>query len=61
MGLWKTIKKDVGINSRTSFLVGNERKVKFWYDKWCGDKSLCVSFPSWYALVLPKEVWMVDL
>ena len=41
--LWKTIGKywDTFYN-RSSFVVGNGRRVKFWKNKWCGDELLCV-------------------
>lgn len=35
--------------------------MKFWNDMWFGDESLCVSFPSLYALALPKEAWLIDI
>ena len=42
------------------FFMANWRKVKFWKDKWCGEESLCVSFPSLYALTISKETWVID-
>ena len=29
-------------------------------DKWCGDKSLCESFPSSFSISSSKEVWVTD-
>ena len=43
------------VNCRISFSVDNERKVKFWKDKWCGDEPLSISFPSLFALATLKE------
>ena len=62
VGLWKAIRNLWKIvNCRISFLVGNERRLKFWKDKWCGDEPLSVSFPSLFALATSKEAWVVDL
>ncbi|RVW40434.1 Protein arginine N-methyltransferase 2 [Vitis vinifera] len=36
-------------------------RVKFWKDIWCGDKPLCVSFPSLLALVVSKDAWVKDV
>ena len=49
------------MSSIISFLVGNSRRVKFWKDKWCGDKPLCVSFLPLFAIVVSKDVWVVDV
>ena len=35
----------IGTIGGTSNLVGNERKVKFWYDRWCGDNQGSKSRP----------------
>ena len=62
VGLWKAIRKDWDLLiSMVSFLVGNVRRVRFWKDKWCKDKPSCVTFLSLFALVVSKEVWMVDV
>ena len=62
VALWKAIRKDCDLLiSMVSFLVGNVRRVRFWKDKWCKDKPLCVTFLSLFALVVSKEVWMVDV
>lgn len=43
------------------FLVGNERKIGVWMDRWCGEVPLCRSFPSLFALISAKEAWVVDM
>ena len=54
--LWKTIRNEwLFLNSRLAYQVGNGRRVKFWKDKWCGDKPLCESFPSLYSIFLSKD------
>ena len=56
VGLWKAIRKEWNLLSdKFVFEVGNERRVSFWKDKWCGNEALCVSFPSLFALASSKE------
>ena len=58
-GLWKGIRMDWELESaRISFRVGNERRVSFWKDRWCGDSS-CVSLflPSLLCLLKRKLGW----
>ena len=56
VGLWKAIRKEWNLLSdKIVFEVGNERRVRFWKDKWCGNEALCVSFPSLFALASSKE------
>ena len=43
------------------FSTGDGRRVRFWEDRWCGDKALSLSFPSLYALVTSKEAWVVEV
>ena len=33
-----------------AFFVGDERRVRFWLDKWCGDEPLSSSFSSIFVL-----------
>ena len=60
VGLWKAIRKYWNIlSSRVAFLLGNGRRVKFWKDKWCGDKQLSI-FPLFICFYL-KEAWVEDV
>ena len=43
------------------FFVGNGRRVKFWKDNWCGNFTLCNSFPYLYAFSSYKEAWLEEL
>ena len=36
------------------------RRVRFWKDNWCGNNTLCDSFPSLYALADSKDAWVTD-
>ena len=45
VGVWKAIRKDwESIRSRSHFVVGNGRKVRFWKDLWCEDQTLKDAF-----------------
>nr|CAN69266.1 hypothetical protein VITISV_043642 [Vitis vinifera] len=62
VGLWKTLRKEWEVvKSRLVFVVGNGKRIKFWKDIWCGDESLCVSFPSLFALAVSKDAWVKDV
>ena len=62
VGLWKTLRKEWEVvKSRLFFVVGNGKRIKFWIDIWCGDESLCVSFPSLFALAVSKDAWVKDV
>ena len=53
---WKFIRNEwYTFFRRFSFKVGNGKRVKFWIDKWCGDKPLYVSFPSLFASYVAKK------
>lgn len=45
VGLWKAIRRLREIvNSGVFFSMGNDKRVKFWKDIWCGDKPLICFF-----------------
>lgn len=48
-------------SGKAFFEVCNGRRVKFWKDRCCEDKPLCVSFASLYAFALLEEAWVVDI
>ena len=43
------------------FFVSNERRVRFWFDKWCGNKPLKHLFPFLFDIVIPRDAWVVDV
>ncbi|RVW96170.1 LINE-1 reverse transcriptase-like [Vitis vinifera] len=49
------------LQNRVGFSVGNGRRVKFWKDNWCGNSTLCNSFPSLYAFASYKEAWIEEM
>ena len=61
VGPWKfTIKEwDTIVDLPLWWVMGG--RWSFWKDKCCGNEFLCVFFLSLYALVISKEVWVVDL
>ena len=62
MGLWKALWKwGHLINIKMSFVVGDEWRIKFWRDRWCGDTPLCVDFWSLFALVRAKDARVGDV
>ncbi|RVW70775.1 Elongation factor 1-gamma [Vitis vinifera] len=40
---------------------GTLKRVKFWKDNWCGNSTLCNSFPSLYAFASYKEAWIEEM
>ncbi|RVW91675.1 LINE-1 reverse transcriptase-like [Vitis vinifera] len=62
VGFWKDIRKEGALlQNRVGFSVGNGRRVKFWKDNWCGNSTLCNSFPSLYAFASYKEAWIDEM
>ena len=60
-GVWKAIRREwEGIRGRSRFLVGNEKKVKFWKDMWCEDQMLKEAFPNLFLLAVDKDGWVSD-
>ena len=61
MGVWKAIRKYwESIRSRSCFIIGNGRKVKFWKDLWCEDQALKDVFPNLFQLAVNKDRWVFD-
>ena len=58
--LWKSIRKVwIYLSGMLAYQVG--KRVSFWMNKWCGDESLCESFPSLFSISLSKEAWVSDI
>ena len=56
VGLWKDISKEGNkLKQECYFVLGNDNRVKFWEDIWCGESTLSEMFPSVYALVGTKR------
>ena len=62
VSLWKVMRKEWNLlGSRVVFFVSNERRVRFWFDKWCGNKPLKHLFPFLFDIVIPRDAWVVDV
>lgn len=53
VGLWKSIRRERLTFSR--FDVGDDARVKFWHDLWCGASPLKEAFPELYKISRDKE------
>ena len=40
------------------FRVGNDRRLKFWKHRWCGEDFLEEAFPSLFSLAFAKDAWV---
>ena len=47
--------------SRGSVVVGNGMGVRFWEDRWLGDNSLTIQYPSLYNIVSHKNVLVANV
>ena len=62
MGLWKNIiKENLQLKLDNLFLQGNESKICFWEDCWCGEGALSEDFPTLYSLTVQKGVRVADV
>ena len=62
VGFWKEIKKEGSfLQYKVVFSMEDDRRVKFWKGKWCGNFALCDSFPSLYVIATSKKAWLVEL
>ena len=62
VGLWKEIIKEWPFFlQEAAFSIGDDRKVSFWKDVWCGGEALCSVFPSLFNLVVHKDATMADM
>lgn len=56
MGLWKSLRIwGHLLSNQLSFVVGDEKRIKFWKYMWCGDTPLEVAFPFLFSLASIKE------
>ena len=59
--LWKEIRKEwLSFFQNAVFALGDERRINFWKDVWCGEEALCYSFPSFFKLALNKEATVAE-
>ena len=61
VGFWKEIRKEGSLLLKiVSFSVGDGRRVRFWKDIWCGNNSICETYPSLFALAVSKDAWVAN-
>ena len=66
VGLWKEINKEgLILRHHCSVKIGDGSKARFWEDWWCGEASLCSSFPALYRMASSKgarvaDIWVVS-
>ena len=54
--LWKVIWSGLKeFNNRVGFRVGNDRRVRFWNDRWCEEELLVLAFPMLFSIATDKE------
>ena len=62
VSVWKAVRMDWElVGKEMAFVVGNGRRVKFWRDRWCGEESLRVAFPTLFAIAASKEAWVEEV
>ena len=49
------------MSGRLAYQVGNEQRVRFYINKWCGYESFCESFSSLFTLSSSKEAWVANV
>ena len=62
MGLWKENRKEWPfMKNKFIFSIRDGKRERFWEDRWYGDKTLSLSFPSLYALATSKKAWVAEV
>ena len=60
--VWKVIIKEWdSMVRKIAFDVGDESRVKFWKDKWCGSVPLCEVFSTLFVVTTNKEALIKDM
>jgi hypothetical protein len=61
-GLWKGIMSGwEDYFQHVEFVVGQGTRVSFWKDKWCGDTSLMVLFPTLFTCSSNREATIAEV
>lgn len=59
--MWKFITKGwEKFRECVQFQVGDGNRISFWIDFWCGDTSLCLTYPELYQISLDKDGTVTD-
>jgi hypothetical protein len=61
VGVWECIRGAWGgFANYLRYEVGDGSRALFWYDVWCGEQSLKVSFPELFTFACGKDTWVED-
>jgi hypothetical protein len=56
VGLWKNVGQGwENFSGFTRFKVGDETRISFWHDLWCGDMTLKAAFPALFGIAFAKD------
>ncbi|XP_021985127.1 uncharacterized protein LOC110881059 [Helianthus annuus] len=66
--VWKDIAaagkelEDMGVSVTNELIVemGNRRTVKFWLDRWCGDRNLREMYPTIFKIATNKHAYVAE-
>ena len=62
VSLWKNISQGwPSLSCYILYEIGDGSRVKFWYDRWCGETPLAVSYPELFRICQDKEVSVAEL
>ena len=62
IGLWKFISQGwSSFSSHILFDIGDGSRVKFWQDRWCGESSLAVRYPTLFRFVGTRRLAWLSL
>ena len=62
VGLWKEISKEWPLFLQNyAFSLGDNRRIRFWKDVWCGEEALCSLFPTMFSLAVQKDAMVSEL
>ena len=60
--LWKAIRDSWKfLEVKLTLFVDNDRKIKFWKDKWDDESSLEKSFLALFSIAVDKDSWIVEM
>ena len=62
VGVWKEILKETDwCWDNMVFTVGNDTKIRFWTDHWCGCTVLSQSFPHLFAMAVHRNATVEEM
>ena len=62
LGLWKGINAEATkLKQDCVFYLGEGKRIRLWEDVWCGEATLCASFPTLYNIARTKGAKVADV